>query len=273
MAKDIFVDAVRTLGSPASKSLICDLELLFTQAQINLTFRASDRSLRTSLTGTLVTFSDEKYLTHQYSGGHPPYFDSSLNIWLVFFIFRIKKDVCSWWLLNNPYQIGGPGLNVEIDESLVARRKNEVGRVVQQRWVFGGICRETGRGFLVLIPNKEADTLLPLVRDHIAPGSIVHSDGLRSYNGIVHLPVVPAYQHFVVNHNQNFVDPQTGACTNTVECYWKNAKKRFKSMIGVHNSQLGSHLDEFMWREIHGKSHQEALQNMILHISQWYPVQ
>ncbi|RUS88033.1 hypothetical protein EGW08_004199 [Elysia chlorotica] len=64
------------------------------------------------------------------------------------------------------------GVTVEIDESLVARRKNEVGRVVQQRWVFGGICRETGRGFLVLVPNKEADTLLPLVRDHIAPGSI-----------------------------------------------------------------------------------------------------
>ena len=33
------------------------------------------------------------------------------------------RDVCSHWLLENPYTIGGPGQVVDIDESLVARRK------------------------------------------------------------------------------------------------------------------------------------------------------
>lgn len=167
-------------------------------------------------------------------------------------------------------QIGGPGLEVEIDESLIAKRKYNRGHNVEQRWVFGAICRQTGHSFLVLIPNKEANTLLPIIQDRIAPGSIIHSDGLRSYDNIRNLPVNPPFQHLVVIHEHNFVDPITGACTNRVECLWKNCKKTFKEMCGVHNSTLESHLDEFMWRQIHGRTPQDCLNNLLLHLSQWY---
>ena len=47
--------------------------------------------------------------------------------------FSFFRDVCSWWLLQNNYQIGGPGEVVEIDESLAAKRENNVGRVLEQR--------------------------------------------------------------------------------------------------------------------------------------------
>lgn len=186
--------------------------------------------------------------------------------------FQYLRDICTHHLTNNPYQIGGPGLTVEIDESLIAKRKYNRGHPVQERWVFGGVCRETGQGFLVFIPDKSAATLLPLVQEHIAPGSIVHTDGLPSYNGIANLPVNPPYQHLVVIHQDNFVDPLTGACTNRVECYWKNAKRRFKSMAGVHTTTLESHLDEFLWRELFGKTGEQALNNILLHLSQWYQI-
>jgi hypothetical protein len=138
--------------------------------------------------------------------------------------------------------IGGPGVKVEIDESVIARRKYHRGHMVKERWVFEGYCPTSGRGFLELVPDRSAPTLLPLVEKYIAPGSIVVSDGWRSYMRIQNLPVNPPYQHIDVDHSRHFVDPVTGACTNHVECFWKNVKRRLKYMCGVHSSMIESHL-------------------------------
>ncbi|GFO06197.1 hypothetical protein PoB_003270200, partial [Plakobranchus ocellatus] len=43
------------------------------------------------------------------------------------------RDICTNNFENNSYRIGGPGVIVEIDESLVTKRKNNVGHVVEQR--------------------------------------------------------------------------------------------------------------------------------------------
>ena len=71
--------------------------------------------------------------------------------------------------------VGGPGLTVEIDETLLFKRESHVGRLLSseegQQWLFGGLCRETGDCFLVRVPRRDTQTLLHAIRENIHPES------------------------------------------------------------------------------------------------------
>lgn len=57
------------------------------------------------------------------------------------------------------------------------------------------------------------------------------------------------YKHQWVNHTENFVDPMTGAHTNTIEGLWEvHIKRHIKSMRGMEKKHLDGYIDEFMWR-------------------------
>ena len=185
--------------------------------------------------------------------------------------FSYFRDACSNYLVRHPIQIGGVDSVVEIDESVMARRKYHRGHQVPERWVFGGIDPATNVGFLVMVADRSAATLLPLIEQFIVPGTMIHSDQWAAYNNIQNINVNPPYHHLTVNHTENFVAPATGATTNHVECMWKNCKSKFKSMNGCHSSMLSGHLDEFMWRQQRGRTHAAAFENLLRAISEWYP--
>ena len=92
--------------------------------------------------------------------------------------------------------------------------------------------------------DRTAGTLLGIIQNRIAPGSI-HSEGFASYNNIVNLPVNPPYQHLTLTviHDQNFVDPVSGACTNRVQCYWKKRKKTVQGNVRRPQSYAAVPLD------------------------------
>ena len=94
--------------------------------------------------------------------------------------------------------------------------------MVEGQWVLGGVERtEERRIFLVSVERRDATTLLSIIQDKVAPGSIIYTDCWAAYGGIPSLvddngqPL--DLQHFTVNHSLHFRDPITRVHTNTIE--------------------------------------------------------
>ncbi len=162
--------------------------------------------------------------------------------------------------MQQPILLGGPGIIVQIDESLMRRAKYHRGRQLlrTQQWVFGAYDTVNKVGFLRLVPMRDANTLMPIITQHIAPGSIIVSDRWRAYAGIPRLGI---YQYESVDHSRHFRDPVTGANTNSIEGYWNRTKRKFKQMIGFCGGPgvLASYLDERMWRDRFGVAKDRTL--------------
>jgi transposase-like protein len=107
-------------------------------------------------------------------------------------------------------KIGGRNKTVEIDESKFGRRKYHMGHPVKGQWVFGVVERESGKMFLVPVPDRTADTLKVVMDAWIEPGTTVISDCWGAYRDLD----AQGYTHRTVNHSSGFVDQRSGAYTN-----------------------------------------------------------
>ena len=176
---------------------------------------------------------------------------------------NFMRDICAEYFMQNPMMIGGPGVVVQIDESMFVRRKHNVGRPVGVQWVFGGIDCNTKEGFLVSVPRRDAATLIPILTRYVRRGTTVVSDLWRAYNMVG----ANGYNHLTVNHSLHFVDPVTGAHTNEVENMWMLAKRRNKE-CGTARTLIDTYLIEFMWRLKFGH---DPFENILRDIRAVYP--
>ena len=126
-------------------------------------------------------------------------------------------------------------------------------------------------GYIQIVPDRTAATLLPIIQAHVLPGTIIHSDMWSAYRRVQSLPNVAS--HETVNHSIEFVHSVTGAHTQNIESYWNRIKTKLKRMKGVRPDQLPSYLDEYMWREKNACLSKRAAWNVILaHIAEQYPL-
>ena len=186
--------------------------------------------------------------------------------------YHFLRDICSWKLLQSPIELGGPGKTVQIDESLFKHKpKYHRGTGPQtEKWVFGIVdtSYQPALGYMELVDQRDASTLLPIIMAHVLPGTTIHSDEWRAYSSLAS----HGFTHSTVNHSLNFVDPISGTHTQHVESYWSRAKRKLRRMHGTSDKLLPSYLDEFMWRECHGKTHSDAFHNICQCISERYPL-
>jgi hypothetical protein len=155
--------------------------------------------------------------------------------------------------------MGGEGHVIEIDESLIGKQKHHVGRVPPGTWVFGMYHRDTKELRMIRCQGNKRDaaTLIPLITGNIKKGSKIMSDRWGVYydnhNKISKLATLLLededleYEHETVNHSENFVDPATGANTQTIECYWRHLKTQMRKG-GIPYDKKSQHIYEFIYR-------------------------
>lgn len=144
--------------------------------------------------------------------------------------------------ITNMEPIGGVGKIVEIDESKFGKRKYHRGHRVEGQWVFGGIERESGKCFLVPVEKRDRETLIPIIKKHILPGTTIMSDCWRPYDVLGQ----EGYNHLKVNHSIEYVDSTTGACTNRIESTWRAAKHSYE-VAGRRKYFFAGYLAKYMF--------------------------
>lgn len=179
------------------------------------------------------------------------------------------SEVTEYWLLNQD-SIGGPGITVEIDETIV-KRKSDRGCVLAQVWLFGGIERCSKKHFILPLvgPLGEAEerdkgTLVPLIQEYIRPGSIIVSDQWGVHKQLNDL----GYTHHTTNISKKSVGTsQSDVHTQNIERLWRDVKEWVRRS-GIRRCLLHHYLSRYLFLKAH--SHTERLHMFFTYAAKLY---
>ena len=166
------------------------------------------------------------------------------------------RNICNTWIWDDKHtpKLGGFGKVVEMDESFFpgAPKYNRGRRLgtnwdENDKWVFGLTQRDSLDCVLIQVPpNRSRETLIPIIERFCLNGTIFDSDCWKAYFKLDEHINLEDCQYFSVNHSKNYVDPETGAHTQTIEGLWSHVKN-FLPIRGMKPHDLSSYLGHFMW--------------------------
>nr|VZI28816.1 unnamed protein product [Spirometra erinaceieuropaei] len=186
--------------------------------------------------------------------------------------YTICRGACSHALRSAVTQIGGPGVEVQIDETLISRRKYHKGRPRRQLWVVG--MYDTGRRKALLdqVNNRSWQALRPVIVKWVAAGSVIVTD---EWKGYTRLPS-EGFTHYTVNHSRVFESPTTGRHTNAVEAYWSRLKRKLQESGPVCGRAVWAHLDEVqyrLWFDLRADNMAASWETFLQHWAEAYPIE
>src|ERR1017187_4490285 len=105
-----------------------------------------------------------------------------------------------------------------------------------------GILERGGKIRVKVVPNRKKKALQAEVRAHVAAGSALYSDPLKSYDGLSQ-----EYAHGVIDHAEKCVDGRVH--TNGLENFWSLLKRSINdTYVSVEPFHLFRYLDEQAFR-------------------------
>ena len=141
---------------------------------------------------------------------------------------------------------------VEVDETFIGGKARNMHASKRRRVITGtggkdktavlGILERGGKVATAVVPNTKKKVLQPLVKEHVAAGSAIYSDALRSYDGLS-----KDYDHQVIDHAVAYVDGKVH--TNGMENFWSLLKRGLNgTYVSVEPFHLFRYLDEQAFR-------------------------
>ena len=140
---------------------------------------------------------------------------------------------------------------VEIDESYFGARRvrGKRGRGAKGKTPVIGILKRNGTVYSKPIKNCTRKQLLPIIKGKILEGSTIHTDGWKSYDGLI----LNGYKHKRVYHSKDeFVRGKSHV--NGIESFWSYTKRRLNKFNGIKREYFLLHLKESEYRWNHRKN-------------------
>lgn len=136
--------------------------------------------------------------------------------------------------------------HVQIDESAFGKRKYNRGRTNNGVvWVFGACDAQRG-GDVYMIPvvKRDEEHLIPIIQSWCPQNGIINSDCWAAYNNLDQY----GFDHYTVNHSQNFVNPITEEHTQRIESLWNSAKNFLRNHHYNYHVHLEKYIAEWCFR-------------------------
>jgi transposase len=128
---------------------------------------------------------------------------------------------------------------VEVDETYIgSRKRGKRGRGAAGKTAVLGMAERKGKIMVKVIPNVQAKTIVPLIKEKVLPQSVIYTDELSSYNSLSQM----GYQHKRIHHASK-VYVMGDVHTNTIEGYWSLMKR---GIDGVHHAVSAKYLQDYM---------------------------
>lgn len=157
------------------------------------------------------------------------------------YLTLIRQNIAQFCERKSPFSG-----EIELDESYFGSRhaRGKRGRGAAGKTIVFGSYNRNGKVYTEIVPNVGKDTLMQIVKGKVSLQSVIHTDGFRSYDGIVHL----GYQkHYRILHSDDKFAEGTNHI-NGIEGFWGCAKVRLVKFRGLSKNTFYLPLKECEFR-------------------------